>query len=119
MDTMPVLPGPAPKPARKPRATLPEPAAAPKVEPDKPFVPVLLHRVAPVYPRFARRRGVEGAVLVEFNLDTQGTVQDPQVLSAEPAGVFEQSALSALREWRFAPPGTVRRVRQRIEFKLQ
>lgn len=119
-----MLTGPASKNERKVIEARSAPATERKVEkaePAKPFVPVLLRRVEPVYPRFARRRGVEGYVLVEFGLDAQGVVQDPRVLNAEPGGAFEQSALRALREWRFAPPpaAATQRVRQRIEFKLR
>jgi protein TonB len=36
-------------------------------------------------------------------LDTDGRVADVQLLSANPAGVFDQAAINAVRKWRFKP----------------
>jgi TonB family protein len=57
----------------------------------------------PEYPALARERGTSGWVDVEFTVRSDGTVSDITVAGAEPAGVFEQSALSAVRKWRYEP----------------
>ncbi len=57
----------------------------------------------PEYPTQARERGTAGWVDVEFTVRTDGTVSDITVAGAEPAGVFEAAALSAVRKWRYEP----------------
>jgi TonB family protein len=84
----------------------------------------LLERGTPVYPDEAIRRGIEGWVDVEFVVDVAGRPQDIAVTAAEPVGRFEEAALAALREYRYAPfeeRGRVfaRRVRLRMRFELQ
>jgi protein TonB len=65
--------------------------------------PVPLVRVDPDYPPRARQRGIEGFVDVEFTISPVGTVQDPRVLRAEPAVIFDRAALRAIRKWRYNP----------------
>ena len=59
--------------------------------------------VNPVYPEAARKRGIEGWVELAFTVTTNGTVEDIEVRNASPAQVFEDSAIRALRGWRFKP----------------
>jgi protein TonB len=64
--------------------------------------PALLARVAPQYPHAARQRGVNGLVLLEAILDTQGRIhQDIKVLQSVPD--LNEAAMAALRQWRFEP----------------
>tara|TARA_Y100000590_G_scaffold431448_1_gene546251 strand:- start:11208 stop:11594 length:387 start_codon:yes stop_codon:yes gene_type:complete len=58
----------------------------------------------PTYPRNAIRMGREGFVVVEFDVDSDGSVLDPYVLESEPTGVFERAAIKAVRKWLFSPP---------------
>jgi TonB family protein len=62
-----------------------------------------IRKVEPEYPTLARERGTSGWVDVEFTVRSDGTVADVTVAGAEPAGVFEGAALSALRKWRYEP----------------
>lgn len=55
------------------------------------------------YPRDAQLRGIEGWVDIEFTIAPDGTPQDLVVRGAEPAEVFDRSAVDALRRWRFEP----------------
>ena len=79
---------------------------------------------APTYPRNALRMGREGYVLIEFDVDTDGSVLDPYVVESEPTGVFERSAIKAVRKWLFSPPVykdvsvKVNDVRARVSFAL-
>ena len=79
---------------------------------------------APTYPRNAIRLGREGYVLIEFDVDTDGSVLDPYVLESEPTGVFERSAIKAVRNWLFSPPSykdvsvKVNDVRAKVTFAL-
>ncbi len=78
----------------------------------------------PRYPFSARRRRIEGYVVVEFTVTETGEVEDVRVVEASPRGVFERAAISAIKRWRFKPkmregkPIRVR-ARQKIEFKLR
>ncbi|BBD09827.1 energy transducer TonB [Desulfovibrio ferrophilus] len=64
-------------------------------------LPRITRKIEPRYPAGAREGGVTGSVSVKFLVDRNGRVREPQVLFADPQGVFEQSALSAVRRWRF------------------
>lgn len=59
------------------------------------------------YPPAARRRGLQGRVLVEFTISPTGRVDDPPtVLAAEPENdtVLPEGALMYMRAARFAVP---------------
>lgn len=59
--------------------------------------------VNPVYPETARKRGVEGWVELAFTVTPNGSVEDVEVRNASPAGVFDDAATRAIRQWRFEP----------------
>ncbi|MCF8030912.1 MAG: energy transducer TonB [Desulfohalobiaceae bacterium] len=65
--------------------------------------PRVLSRVEPVYPRRARQRDITGKVVLKFLVGKDGTVKRISVVSADPGGVFEDSAISAVKKWRFEP----------------
>ncbi len=81
--------------------------------PDKPQGPVrirvggalkpprLVSSVLPIYPSMARDAGIEGEVVIDTTIDETGKVTSTKVVSG-PA-VLRQSALDALRQWRYAP----------------
>lgn len=91
-------------------------------EVDKP--PKAVYQIAPVYPLAAKHKGVEGQVVIKFVVQADGSVTDVKVVSARPADLFEQSAINAVRKWRFKP-GTrhnqpvATRVEVPLEFKLE
>jgi protein TonB len=64
---------------------------------------VPLAKVAPVYPLHAARRGIEGEVQVQFLVTAEGTVQDIEILAAEPEEVFDKSVIDCVSRWRFQP----------------
>jgi TonB family protein len=57
----------------------------------------------PMYPIRASVEGIQGRVVLGFVVDRDGYVQLPEVVSAEPEGYFEESALDAVMEYRFLP----------------
>lgn len=59
-------------------------------------------RAAPEYPFEARRAGLEGEVLVEFEVALSGRISAARVLKATHR-IFEEPALRAVMKWRFAP----------------
>jgi protein TonB len=71
---------------------------------DRPLTPV--SRIPPIYPAAAKHRGIEGWVRVRFEVDEQGQVGKVTVIEAEPEGVFDDSVIRCVRQWRFKP-GTV------------
>ncbi|MBU2977641.1 energy transducer TonB [Alteromonas sp. C1M14] len=68
---------------------------------DGEYLPIV--KVAPVYPRRALQRGIEGFVIVEFTVTKQGTVRDPLVVEATPEGIFEQAAMDAALKFKYKP----------------
>jgi TonB family protein len=63
----------------------------------------LLTSVRPVYPSKALKSAIEGSVDLEFTIAENGSVRDVKVRGADPPGVFEQAAISALSQWRYQP----------------
>jgi protein TonB len=64
--------------------------------------PTLVHRVAPVYPDDARRREVEGLVVLEAVLDREGRIE-PGVKVVRSIPALDDEALRAVQQWRFRP----------------
>jgi TonB family protein len=59
--------------------------------------------VAPEYPREALAKELRGDVRVKYTVGTDGRVKDAAVTASNPAGVFDEVALAAVRRWRFKP----------------
>ena len=60
-------------------------------------------RVAPLYPRRAVRAGVEGTLTVHLTISGSGRVEEIEVVSSEPPGIFGRAVRTAVRSWRFEP----------------
>ena len=65
--------------------------------------PAVIRQVRPEYPPEAQRHGIEGRVTVRLIVDTDGNPAQCAVQGAQPAGVFEKSALKAAGAMRFTP----------------
>jgi TonB family protein len=61
----------------------------------------VLHHVSPVYPAQAKSQRLEGRVVLDAVVSEDGTVGDVKVLQG-PA-VLAQSAMDAVRQWRYQP----------------
>ena len=68
---------------------------------DGEYLPIV--KVAPVYPRRALSRGIEGYVIVEFVVTKSGTVREPVVVKAEPESLFDQAAKDAVLKFKYKP----------------
>ena len=90
---------------------------------DGEYLPIV--KVAPVYPRRALTRGIEGYVVLEFTVTKLGTVTNPQVIESKPSGIFDRAALQAALKFKYKPkvvngePIDVHGVRNIIRFELE
>ena len=57
----------------------------------------------PIYPVAAKAERIEGSVVVRYGVSVDGRVINARVESAEPEGIFEDAALTAVRSWRYNP----------------
>lgn len=89
---------------------------------DGEYLPIV--KVAPVYPRRAQSRGLEGFVIVEFTVSKTGATRDAFVVKAEPEHVFDRAALDAALKFKYKPRVVdgvameVAGVQNKISFKL-
>jgi TonB family protein len=79
--------------------------------------------VPPSYPDSARRSGMSGWVDVQLVVKPDGSVSDVIITGAEPAGVFEEAAVDAVKKWRYKPVqrnghAIDQRARLRMKFAL-
>ena len=63
--------------------------------------PTKLVHVNPIYPPIPLAARKEGLVILEALIGEDGTVRDVKVLRRAP--LFEESAIAAVRQWRFSP----------------
>ncbi|WP_105102189.1 energy transducer TonB [Microbulbifer pacificus] len=91
--------------------------------------PLPIYKPAPQYPRRALARGIEGYVVVEFTITSNGSVKNPRVVggydsAGMPTDVFNSAALNAVERFKYRPPMSEGQaveqhgVRNRISFKL-
>ncbi len=88
-----VSPPPPPLPAPRPK----EPVhVGGRISP-----PLKLVHVDPIYPPIALAARKEGLVILEALIAEDGSVQ--KVHTLRPAPLFEEAAITAVRQWRFSP----------------
>lgn len=63
--------------------------------------PAKVVNVAPIYPQEALDARVQGVVIIEAKIDTDGSVAEAWVLRSIP--MLDQAALDAVRQWRYSP----------------
>ncbi len=109
----PVQPAPAaPRPVPEPVLELPRYNAA------------YLSNPPPAYPFAARRRGIEGTVLVRAEISAGGACLRAELKKSSGNGMLDQAAVDAVKEWRFVPArrgsqAVVAWVEVPITFKLE
>lgn len=64
-------------------------------------IPNVINRLYPEYPIYAKTLGIEGKLIVVYNIDNLGKIENIRILFAAPVGIFEKNVLSAMRFWRY------------------
>lgn len=78
------------------------PAAPPTAEPPR-YNADYLSNPPPHYPMTARRRGIEGTVLVRAEISANGECLRAELKKSSGAEVLDHAALEAVKKWRFVP----------------
>lgn len=99
-----------------------KPTAAPKSTPAPSQTvsngPKALSVSKPGYPPRALALRVEGRVRVKFDVDSEGRVDNIQILSAEPRNMFERSVKQAMKQWRYQSGRPGQGLTMNIVFKI-
>ena len=103
-------------------ATQSKPAAAPKATPSPTASasrgPKALSVSKPGYPQRASALRIEGRVRVKFDVDSDGRVDNIQILSAQPSNMFERSVKQAMKKWRYQSGQPGQGLTMNIVFKI-
>ncbi|MGE5028285.1 MAG: energy transducer TonB, partial [Betaproteobacteria bacterium] len=100
-----------------------QPVAEPAIEPPR-YNAAYLSNPPPAYPLAARRRSIEGTVLVRAEISTGGECLRAELKKTSGAAMLDQAALEAVKKWRFVPAkrgsqAVVAWVEVPIAFKLE
>lgn len=87
------------------------------------MMPRLLKEVRPIYPPKAKKKNIEGRVVLDILIDKKGKVRDAKVLEGPGAGL-NRAALKAIKRFKFEPAKMKKkkvavRVRYSINFVLE
>jgi protein TonB len=56
-----------------------------------------------IYPKGAKSKGVTGYVVLSVLVEVDGAVDKVEVVESSPEGVFDESAIAGIKNWRFSP----------------
>ncbi len=125
---------PAEPPLAPPRETMPETAVsdAAKQSPPSPAAdatvvmatPRYRDNPLPFYPRIARKRGIQGTVILDVFVEADGRVGDLRIAESSNHRMLDRAAQKTVRQWRFEPGREGERsvamwVRVPVDFRLQ
>ncbi len=68
---------------------------------DGEYLPIV--KVAPIYPRRAQGRGVEGYCTVEYTVTKAGSIRNPVAVDCQPKGYFERASIKAAKKFKYKP----------------
>ncbi len=74
---------------------------------------------SPNYPPVARSSGQSGTVVIEFTVDSSGSVITAAAISPSPWPLLNNEAVHTVRQWRFPPGGGVMKLQRPIVFQLR
>ena len=84
-----------------------------------------LVRIEPRYPAQAARDGIEGFVIVEFDVSEMGAVENVVIVDSQPKRIFDREAKRAISKWKYRPviedgvPVRTAGVKTQLDFSLQ
>lgn len=73
------------------------------VESEPIFDAQYLNNPAPIYPKTARDRGIEGKILLEVVVKEDGSALNVKLLSSSGSSLLDESAIDAVKNWQFIP----------------
>ncbi|MEN8140126.1 MAG: energy transducer TonB [Thermodesulfobacteriota bacterium] len=88
--------------AEQPEPPASAPAAAPQTGHQQ-ALPLYHLNPPPTYPRLARRRGLEGVVLLNVHVNTRGRVETLTVERTSGHPILDRAARKAVMAWQFQP----------------
>jgi periplasmic protein TonB len=74
----------------------------------------LISRVEPKYPPTLERLYIGGVVRLQVDIAANGSVEGAQLLGGNP--ILGQSAIAAVKQWKYAPAKSKSRTVERLEF---
>ena len=86
-----------PTPSRS-RVFSAQPAAVIKTQPSS-----LASNLPPIYPNLARKRGIEGTVVIIAGISPSGLVSSTKIKTSSGSSTLDTAAIRAIRYWRFTP----------------
>ncbi len=90
---------------------------------DGEYLPIV--KVAPIYPRQAQTRGIEGYCIVEYTVTKTGSIRDPIATDCSPRGIFNRASVKAALKFKYKPrvvdgePIEVAGVRNQFTYELE
>ena len=82
----------------KSRIVSAQPAAVIKTRPSG-----FASNLPPIYPNLARRRGIQGTVVIIAGISPSGLVSSTKIKTSSGSGTLDNAAIRAIRDWRFTP----------------
>ena len=65
--------------------------------------PKIIRQMPITYPSDAKKAHVEGRVVVNVLIGTNGKASKMEIVESEPEGVFDENALKSVKNWQFRP----------------
>lgn len=75
--------------------------------------------VAPNFPQRAKLDELNGFVELQFNVNTDGSTSDIEVINSAPRTTFVRSARNAVQQWRFAKRDDVIKAQVKLRFEWE
>ncbi|MDP5030609.1 M56 family metallopeptidase [Paraglaciecola sp.] len=60
-------------------------------------------RIEPKYPLQAAQQKIEGSVVLQFDIEKDGSTSNIKIIKAEPDNVFGKTSIAALQKWQYKP----------------
>lgn len=77
-----------------------------------------INKSKPLYPPRARAMGIEGKIIVKYDIDADGRVVNIQIVSETPKNMFNSEVKRAMKRWRFETNKPTYNQKVTISFKL-